>query len=60
LGGGEFDREAYRLERVEEFVENINESNFGEWRAIIARCAATESNDLATFPAFSPKFLQLK
>ena len=55
----EYDREAYRLERVEEFVENIDESNFGEWRAIIARCAATESNDLATFPVFSEFIVRL-
>jgi ppGpp synthetase/RelA/SpoT-type nucleotidyltranferase len=48
---------AYREERIDEFVAEVNEGNAEEWFAIIRRCAQTESNDLATFPVFG-QFLQ--
>lgn len=48
---------AYREQRIDEFVAEINETNAQEWFAIIQRCAQTESDDLATFPNFG-LFLQ--
>ena len=48
---------AYRELRISEFVAEISEANAEEWFAIIQRCARTESDDLATFPAFG-RFLQ--
>src|SRR5262249_23935783 len=44
--------EAYKEQRINEFVAEVNEKNSEEWFAIIRRCAQTESNDLATFPSF--------
>ena len=49
--------EAYREERIDELVAEVNEQNAEEWLAILQRCAQTESNDAATFPSFG-KFLQ--
>jgi ppGpp synthetase/RelA/SpoT-type nucleotidyltranferase len=49
--------EAYREQRINEFVAEVNEVNSEEWFAIIQRCAQTESNDAATFPSFG-QFLQ--
>ncbi|MFZ0479155.1 MAG: RelA/SpoT domain-containing protein [Terriglobales bacterium] len=57
---GEFGYEqetAYREQRIDEFVAEINDANAPEWFAIIQRCAQTESDDLATFPNFG-LFLQ--
>ena len=48
---------AYRHERIDEFVAEINNANAQEWYAIIQRCAQTQSDDLATFPSFG-LFLQ--
>ena len=45
--------EQYRQERIEEFVESITADNQDEWYSFIQRCAATKSNDLATFPSFA-------
>jgi ppGpp synthetase/RelA/SpoT-type nucleotidyltranferase len=44
--------EAYRQERATEFIEAASDATEDEWYAVIARCAATESDDLATFPVF--------
>ena len=44
--------EQYRKQRIEEFVELITADNQDEWYSFIERCAATKSNDLATFPSF--------
>jgi ppGpp synthetase/RelA/SpoT-type nucleotidyltranferase len=44
--------EAYRLERASEFIDAISDATEDEWYGVIARCAATESEDLATFPVF--------
>jgi ppGpp synthetase/RelA/SpoT-type nucleotidyltranferase len=49
--------EAYREDRIDELVAEVNEQNAEEWLAILQRCAQTESNDAATFPSFG-KFLQ--
>lgn len=56
----EFDiaeEDAYRKERIDELVAEVNASNADEWFSTIQRCAQTESNDLATFPSFG-LFLQ--
>lgn len=46
------EEEAYRKERIDELVAEVNADNADEWFAIIQRCAQTESNDLGTFPSF--------
>jgi hypothetical protein len=48
---------AYRNERIDELVTQVNETNADEWLAILQRCAQTKSDDLATFPSFG-EFLQ--
>jgi ppGpp synthetase/RelA/SpoT-type nucleotidyltranferase len=48
---------AYRQQRIEEFVADVNATNAEDWFAILQRCAQTESGDLATFPNFG-LFLQ--
>lgn len=58
----EFDHdeeEAYRQEAIGRLVEEIDATNADHWLAIIKRCAATESNDLATFPTFATFLEQL-
>lgn len=47
----------YRRERMQEYVSEISESNEEEWYSFLERCAATKSNDGATFPVFR-MFLQ--
>jgi ppGpp synthetase/RelA/SpoT-type nucleotidyltranferase len=44
--------EEYRKSQVDAFVESITSENEAEWLAFMERCAATKSNDLATFPTF--------
>lgn len=51
------EEQAYREQRIDEFVAEGNDANAEEWFAIIQRCAQTESDDLATFPSFG-QFLQ--
>jgi len=51
------DEEAYRYERIDELVAEVNDENADEWYVIIQRCAQTESKDLATFPSFG-RFLE--
>lgn len=50
--------EAYREERIREFVAELTQENADEWLAIVKACAAVRSEDLATFPIFG-KFLRL-
>jgi ppGpp synthetase/RelA/SpoT-type nucleotidyltranferase len=50
--------EEYRRERIAEYVESLSDETEDEWYAIIERCAATNSNDMATFPLFG-EFLVL-
>ena len=58
--GSAFDvkgQELYRKERIDELVGDVNEQNAEEWLNILKRCAATESDDRATFPSLG-EFLQ--
>ena len=48
----------YRSERAAEFVGSITENDGDQWLSFAELCAATKSNDLATFPTFG-KFLEL-
>jgi ppGpp synthetase/RelA/SpoT-type nucleotidyltranferase len=50
--------EKYRRERIAEYVESLSDETENEWYATIERCAATKSNDMATFPLFG-EFLVL-
>lgn len=45
--------ERYRLERAGEYIDAISKATEDEWHRLIQRCAATQSNDMATFPVFS-------
>ncbi len=45
-------RDAWREERINAMVEEINTDNADAWLDIITRCAQTRSDDLATFPTF--------
>lgn len=42
----------HRLKQVENYVKAITGENADQWYRVIQRCAATRSNDLATFPVF--------
>ena len=42
----------YRQQRIEEYVEEITPATQDDWHAVIERCAATKSDDMATFTAF--------
>jgi hypothetical protein len=53
-----FETEGYRRQRIPEYVESLSDETEDEWYAIIERCAATKSNDMATFSLFS-EFLAL-
>lgn len=46
------EQDAYRTGKMEALVADVSERNAGKWLAIIRRCAATDSGDLATFPPF--------
>jgi hypothetical protein len=48
---------AFREQRIDEFVAQITDENAEEWFSVLQRCAQTESNDLATFPSFG-EFLE--
>jgi ppGpp synthetase/RelA/SpoT-type nucleotidyltranferase len=50
--------EEYRRERIAEYIESLSGETENEWYATIERCAATKSNDMATFPLFG-EFLVL-
>ena len=50
--------ERFRKERAARFVDQINDANAEKWLEFIQRCAATKSNDMATFPIFA-EFLVL-
>lgn len=49
--------DAYRTAAIEELVAEVTAANAEVWLRRIRRCAATESNDLATFPPFG-RFLE--
>ena len=42
----------YRREEANRYIEEIDVANESDWFDLIARCAATKSNDRATFPIF--------
>ena len=42
----------YRREEADRYINDINGANESDWFDLIARCAETRSNDLATFPVF--------
>jgi ppGpp synthetase/RelA/SpoT-type nucleotidyltranferase len=50
----EFDHKAdeYRREEVNRYIDEINAGSESDWFNLIARCAETKSDDLATFPVF--------
>jgi ppGpp synthetase/RelA/SpoT-type nucleotidyltranferase len=50
-------QESYRNQQIKQLMNEVNEENAAEWFARLARCAQTESNDLATFPSFG-RFLE--
>jgi ppGpp synthetase/RelA/SpoT-type nucleotidyltranferase len=45
--------EQFRKECIEKIVQELTNENFDKWLGIIRRCAATESQDLATSPTFA-------
>ncbi len=42
----------YRREEANRYIDEINTANESDWFDLIARCAETKSEDLATFPVF--------
>jgi ppGpp synthetase/RelA/SpoT-type nucleotidyltranferase len=44
--------EEYRHREADRYIEEVNEANENDLFDLISRCAATKSDDLATFPAF--------
>jgi ppGpp synthetase/RelA/SpoT-type nucleotidyltranferase len=50
--------EKYRRERIAEYVDSLSDETENEWYGIIELCAATKSNDMATFRLFG-EFLVL-
>ena len=42
----------YRRGEANRYIDEINAANENDWFDLIARCAETKSNDLATFPVF--------
>ncbi len=51
--------EKYRSEKADAFVAEISSQNENDWLAFVERCAATKSDDLATFPMFSQFLVRL-
>lgn len=51
--------DAYRQGQIERYVADVNPANASEWLSFIKRCAATKSNDMATFPSFTNFLRQL-
>lgn len=57
--GEEFDyngADEYRRREADHYIDEINAANESDWFVLLARCAETKSNDLATFPVFG-KFI---
>lgn len=42
----------YRRREADRYIDEIKADNENDWFNLIARCAETKSNDLATFPVF--------
>jgi len=49
-------RDEYRRKEADGYIATIDDASEDRWYALIERCAATKSNDMATFPVFG-KFL---
>lgn len=47
----------YRKAQAARYIDEISDETVDDWYSLIQRCAATQSNDLATFPLFG-EFLQ--
>ena len=45
--------EQFRKARAARFVNQVNDGNADRWLSFIRMCAATKSNDMATFPIFA-------
>lgn len=52
------EKNKYREEEAESYINKINDENQDYWRKLILRCTQTESSDMATFLVFC-KFLNL-
>lgn len=52
-------QQAYRAARIAEYVASVTNETADEWYAVIERCAAVRSNDMATFPSFVEFLKQL-
>lgn len=44
--------EEYRRSEADRYLGEVSEANESDWRELLELCAATKSNDLATFPLF--------
>jgi hypothetical protein len=51
------EREEWRAAEIDKLVAEVDDENADDWLSLIRRCAATKSNDLATFPSFT-QFLE--
>jgi ppGpp synthetase/RelA/SpoT-type nucleotidyltranferase len=49
----------YRKEQVALYVYEVSDETADDWYRLIQRCAATKSNDMATFPVFGEFLSQL-
>ncbi len=47
-----YKEDEYRRGEANRYIDEINAANESDWFDLIARCAETKSNDLATFPVF--------
>jgi len=47
-----YKEDEYRRGEANRYIDEINAANESEWFDLIARCAETKPNDLATFPVF--------
>ena len=52
-------RDQWRKDNMPRLIEEVTEGNAAEWFQRLTRCAATESNDLATFPTLAEFLVQL-
>jgi hypothetical protein len=49
----------YRKEQVALYIDEVSDETADDWYRLIQRCAATKSNDMATFPVFGEFLRQL-
>lgn len=53
------EKENFRRQQAALYVDEIDAASQEEWLKFIDRCAATESDDMATFPTFSKFLIEL-